>query len=254
MTLNSEQQKIIDLINQLPTDVKNNTWRHISTETTKKDLTDAMNWICGKAEMEVLDVDKDWEVDSKDVEMIKIKDITRYKEFVDMVFKENSELGKIGTKKEYIQYLATIFPNSKVKDILIHRGPEKIENFNKSKTKKINWNRFYFSPLNTGRYGQSITFVLLNIKNLAKPGNDAFIADINKRHPEYSEGKSEWFNLSAHIYANANKYGYDGVFAFEGTNDDEYSVYEPEQIHILGSQQDIKQFKKWHNRHFGLPK
>jgi hypothetical protein len=88
--------------------------------------------------MEVLDVDKDCGVGSKDVEMIKIKDITRYKEFVDMVFKENSELGKIGTKKEYIQYLATIFPNSKVKDILIHRGPEKIENFNKSKTKKIN--------------------------------------------------------------------------------------------------------------------
>jgi len=47
MKLTSEQQKIIDLINQLPDNLKENTVNvisqmHASTETTKKDLTDAM--------------------------------------------------------------------------------------------------------------------------------------------------------------------------------------------------------------------
>ena len=41
------------------------------------------------------------------------------------------------------------------------------------------------------------------------------------------------------------KYGYDGVYALGGTNDDEYSVYHPEQIHILGSQEDVENFKKF---------
>jgi hypothetical protein len=119
--------------------------------------------------------------------------------------------------------------------------------FDKSKIKDLNAKRFCFSPINTGRYGQHVTNALLDIKNLAKPGNKDFIDDLNKKHPEYTEGKSKWFYLPAQIYKNADKYGYDGVFDFEGTNDDEYSVYEPEQIHILGSKQDIEGFKEWLN-------
>ncbi|MFA6273993.1 MAG: hypothetical protein WC662_02425 [Candidatus Paceibacterota bacterium] len=145
----------------------------------------------------------------------------------------------------YSKYLDTIFPDSKVKDIVYHRTGEKFDVFDKSKINKTNANRFYFSPFNTGRYGEYVIQAILNIKNLAMPSNDEFINDLNKRHPEYTKGKSQWFHLPSHIYVNADKYGYDGVFEYEGTNDDEYSVYHPEQIHILGSKQDIQNFKEF---------
>jgi hypothetical protein len=167
------------------------------------------------------------------------------KEGVDFVFKQNPDLTNIGSQEDYSEYIKTIFPESKVQDIVYHRGVQKIETFDKSKTKEINGNRFYFSPFDTGRYGQHITQALLNIKNLAVPYDNNFIDDVNKKHPEYTKGKSKWFHLPAQIYINADKYGYDGVFAFKGTNDDEYSVYSPDQIHILGSKQDIKGFKKY---------
>ncbi|MCX6757707.1 MAG: hypothetical protein NTZ44_02380 [Candidatus Nomurabacteria bacterium] len=164
---------------------------------------------------------------------------------VDFVFEQNLELAKIGTPEQYSVYLDTIFPDSKVRDILYHRTEKKFDVFDKSKISKNNANRFYFSPLNTGRYGNHVIQAVLNIKNLAKPSNEEFIKSVNKEHPEYTEGKSQYFHLPSQIYVNADKYGYDGVFEFEGTNDDEYSVYHPEQIHILGSKQDVEGFKNF---------
>lgn len=162
---------------------------------------------------------------------------------VDFVYNKYPELSIIGTPEQYSQYLDSIFPNSKVKDILYHRTSQDFNKFDKSKIKKPNANRFYFSPINTGRYGNIIKLVVLNIKNLAEPYEEEFINDVKKKHPEYTEGKSKWFHLPAQIYVNADKYGYDGVYAFKGTNDDEYSVYEPKQIHILGTKQDMEMFK-----------
>jgi len=169
----------------------------------------------------------------------------RIKQGVDFAFKQNPELSNIGTMEQYSEYLDTIFPESKVKDIVYHRTVEQFDVFDKSKTKQTNGYRFYFSPINTGRYGQYVMQSILNIKNLAEPYNDDFINNVNKEHPEYTKGKSEYFHLPAQIYVNANKYGYDGVYAFEGTNDDEYSVYEPEQINVLGSECDMENFKKF---------
>ena len=174
--------------------------------------------------------------------------VKKHGEGIDFVFEQNPDLAKIGTKEQYEKYLETIFPESKVKEIVYHRGPKKIKTFDKSKTKEVNGNRFYFSPINTGRYGNHVIQALLNIKNLAVPSDDNFIDDVNKKHPEYTKGKSKYFHLPSHIYKNADKYGYDGVFEFEGTNDDEYSVYSPDQIHILGSKKDKKDFYKFVHR------
>jgi hypothetical protein len=46
------------------------------------------------------------------------------KEGVDYVFEQNPELSSIGTQQEYSQYLDSIFPDSKVKEI-VYRGGEK---------------------------------------------------------------------------------------------------------------------------------
>ena len=43
----------------------------------------------------------------------------------------------------------------------------------------------------------------------------------------------------------AKKYGIDSVIAQHADN--EYIVWDTEQIHILGSPKDIKQFKEWKN-------
>lgn len=161
------------------------------------------------------------------------------------LFDKNNELGKIGTMEQYDEYLNTIFPDSKVKDIVYHRTPVEFDKFDKTKIKASNGKRFYFSPFNTGRYGKNLVVAILDIKNLADPYDEEFIKNVNKEHPEYTEGKSQYFYLPAQIYNKADKYGYDGVFAFKDSNDDEYSVYEPEQIHILGNKNDLEGFKKF---------
>ena len=43
---------------------------------------------------------------------------------MDNLFEENKELSKIGSKQLYSNYLDTIFPDSKVKDIVYHRADE----------------------------------------------------------------------------------------------------------------------------------
>ena len=45
---------------------------------------------------------------------------SRIKDGVDFVFEQNPELNIIGTKEQYSKYLDTVFPNSKVKDIVFH--------------------------------------------------------------------------------------------------------------------------------------
>jgi hypothetical protein len=164
---------------------------------------------------------------------------------IDFLFNQYPILNDIGTKEQYNKYLDTVFPNSKVKKILYHRTPQEFKKFKKSKIKDSNAKRFYFSPFDTGRYGKNLKLVILNIENLAIPYDDAFIKDLINRHPEYIANKSEHFYLPAQIYVNADKYGFDGVYAYEGTNDDEYSVYEPNQIHILGTKKDMESFKKF---------
>ena len=59
-------------------------------------------------------------VKNKDV----IDSFKRKMEGIDFVFSQSPELASIGSKAQYLQYLSTIFPNSKVKDIA-YRGGEK---------------------------------------------------------------------------------------------------------------------------------
>ncbi len=171
------------------------------------------------------------------------------KEGVDFIFEENPELSEIGTKEQYSEYLDTIFPESKVKDLVYHRTSEKFNVFDKSKIKEQT-KRFYFSTDRTSpRYGINRIAVILNIKNLANPYNESFLEKLNEEHPEYTKDKSQWFHLPSSLYQNAKDYGYDGVYEFENTSDEEYSVYEPEQIHILKSKKDIEGFKNFVKNH-----
>ncbi len=58
------------------------------------------------------------------------------KEGVDFVFEQNPEISRVGTEEQYSQYLETIFPESKVKDIVYH-GTSTIEKETGNKLSEI---------------------------------------------------------------------------------------------------------------------
>ncbi len=62
------------------------------------------------------------------------KNETHYiKEGVDFVFKEYPELAQIGAKEQYCEYLDTVFPESKVRDIVYHGTRTKFDYFDLDK-------------------------------------------------------------------------------------------------------------------------
>ncbi len=170
----------------------------------------------------------------------------KIKEGVDFVFEQNPELLQIGTKEQYSEYLDTIFPESKINNIVYHGTGIKFECF--KKPKNVNSGRdngIYFTSeieekgakwyaINRGNDNESyIISALINIKNLFKESSMSRVTDIpDGRLDDYIEK------------------GVDGIFGELISKDknkilDEYAVFEPEQIHILGSKQDIEKFKEF---------
>lgn len=143
----------------------------------------------------------------------------KIKEGVDFVFHENPELENIGSKSQYSQYLDTIFPNSKVKDIVYHgsKAPN-IKEFKKSEY---------------GHEGISFTYSKNRAEGYAK---DASWNTVKK------DG-TPWYGKVYSVLINAKEIGKD----YEDLENlqEELIVFEPEQIHILGSDKDIDGFKEF---------
>ena len=189
-----------------------------------------------------------------------IDSFKRKMEGIDYVFSQSPELASIGSKAQYLQYLSTIFKTSQAKDILYHRTNNIIEKFDRSKTKS---NAFYFNlNPNKGKFKYLVSAILNIKKYAALPINyTSLLGDKNAAITE----------------DDLKKQGYDGAIAFKSLdkfvkiNEDatvnmtkdisqetnilennldkkdsnEYVVFEPEQIHILGSKQDIQGFKNF---------
>tara|TARA_R110000822_G_scaffold152112_5_gene291319 strand:- start:11646 stop:19385 length:7740 start_codon:yes stop_codon:yes gene_type:complete len=173
-------------------------------------------------------------LDTLPIEAIDIADTTEtvvtkkasvVKEGVSEVFKDNPKLDNIGTEQQYSEYLDSVFPDSKVKDIAYHgtkgydgSGKEvpKFEKFDKSLIGKKNGLRsddmakgFYFGSYKIAdRVGTRILPVILNIEE------------------------------ENNTTVRRNTRDFD-------TKGDVFVVFEPEQIHILGSKQDIQGFKEF---------
>ena len=171
---------------------------------------------------------------------------------VQELFESNPELASIGTLEQYSQYLDSIFPDSKVKDIVYHATNSSIDSFDKSKISS--------NTLNYGFYGKGFYFnetkndlidwwkslykkqpnIVTSILNVENPYN-ADSKDIEEQTKLGNKEEAEEFTN------NLVKNNYDSVLPQipkeEGSN--EYVVFEPEQIHILGSKQDIEGFKEF---------
>jgi hypothetical protein len=184
---------------------------------------------------------------------------TSVKEGVSELFNSNPELASIGTTEQYSEYLNTIFPDSKVKDIKWHGSKEQINTFDSSFNKRGGvgfWfgafaqpNVLYKSDDYIKIYGDFNIPVILNIQNqIVLPNKEVTgkIQDIE-------------FSIMGNNLSEVKKLGYDSITNDTLTesqkeeiksNPKKYQIYEtvvfePEQIHILGSKQDIEGFKSF---------
>jgi hypothetical protein len=169
---------------------------------------------------------------------------------VSELFESNPKLVNIGTQEQYSQYLDTIFPDSKVKDIVYHgtqseefRGDKFIENSEFEGiflSKNINYARSV-----QGEADRKVIFAIVNTINpLISP------LTISNFSWEYTkdEALQEINNIQTSNYDSISGIdNIDGEFN-KGVENSDVIVVKPEQIHILGSKQDIKDFEKFVNQ------
>jgi hypothetical protein len=161
---------------------------------------------------------------------------------LDLIFKNNPELDKIGSKEQYSEYIKSIFPNSKVKDILYHASPNKFTKFNTPSS----FPHIYFSekPLDY-MYGGNLYIVKVDIRNPLIEGTEKYENEFksyrNPLNPDWGQRYHETGELP--------KFKHDGTIQRSRvTSGNTITVREPDQIHILGSDEDIKGFENFVKR------
>lgn len=192
---------------------------------------------------------------------------------VKSLFESNSELAAIGSPEQYSAYLDTIFPDSKIKDIVYHHSANKIEQFDNKflgrETNAPDTNLGFFFAENKEDIPKMVEE---KNKQLRKIDSDIILnfsvenqVLINSKNPKYYKG---FINAAAdneigrkavtiEDYKEVRKrlikdndaliYGLTVDFDEDGDANINkgYVVFEPEQIHVLGSKQDIEGFKKF---------
>ncbi len=166
----------------------------------------------------------------------------KIKEGVDFVFEQNPELAKIGTPEQYSEYLDAIFPESTVRGILYHGSSNKFLRFKDPSGSGLSHIWFSEKPLHY-QYGEHMYSVILNIKN---PLNEYDNKNYNKEIKNYETPVNpEWVN-NYHLTGELPEYKYDGTIRVSRVDAGKsITARIPEQIHILGSKQDIENFKNF---------
>lgn len=240
-------------------------------------------------------------LETNKVEKVKTPE-NKIKEGVDFVFEQTPELAKIGTEQQYSKYLETIFPDSKIKDIVYHGNKNDFKDTGFKKTKDIGENYGYsedgqFYGFYFGNYyshyahSNKISYpVLLNIKNLKiiNPHQEENLSSLNmnisikeqynltnedgilevgpekvnenvseeefrKYEKEIVRKYSNFFDVEPsdletnfeEVLSYKNILKYLNAKGITSLGISELVVFEPEQIYILGSNQDIEKFKEF---------
>lgn len=148
----------------------------------------------------------------------------------------NQKILSIGSFEQYNKYLETIFPSSIVKDVVYHGTMEQLIPKDKFKG--------YVTYFTTDvKYAKTFGF----------PVNRKIVsAKINIQSPYYADSELADVPREIHLsdaYTNpriikAETKGYDSVIGTDAgqTEGKTIAVFEPNQIHILGSEKDIKMF------------
>jgi hypothetical protein len=173
---------------------------------------------------------------------------------VEEVFNSNPELASIGTLQQYSQYLDSIFPDSKVKDIVYHHSDTKITEFKKefsegyAAQKGVSSKAKFFlrKPLKE-EFLSKRPYLGQYLINIVNPNIMPSNADrTEKRDSGIKEGIQEALNN------NQDGAIFDNIWD-NRTWSDVLVVFEPEQIHILGNNNDIEGFKEFVNNEEELP-
>lgn len=181
--------------------------------------------------------------------MIKLLDILKEvysttenynKNTIKQLFISNSELSSIGTPEQYNEYLHTIFPDSKVKGIVYHGVTERLL----PKDGKFKGYVTYFTDVK--EYAETFGFpvhrkIISAIINVRYPyTSPSKLADV----PEEVHNTDEFTNPRI---IKSNTKDYDSVIGIDAGQiaGRTIAVFYPEQIHILGSKQDMEGFKKY---------
>lgn len=167
------------------------------------------------------------------------KILTEQEKNIQEVFKLCPELEKIGNQEQYGKYLETIFPESKVKDIVYHSSSNKIEKFRESMFGVY----LSYSPIKY-TYGDNIHSVLINVKNLLLLPEREDSAEVK----EVYDKEYRAYNKPTSVTPEGVKiYKHDASIEISSVTKEgvQIRVRTPEQIHILGSEQDIEGFKEF---------
>jgi hypothetical protein len=191
------------------------------------------------------------------------------KEGVDFVFEKHPELTQIGTKEQYSEYLDTIFPESKIKDIVYHQTTSK--EFDVADWKLSRLGGAYFNFYNSQKINH--WFIQKTIDLLGKERTIKAVVDvrspfvINKGNYKEIEKKiglstqdisklRKNFDLSE----NDSVLGFANPIYDKGEINDwenhsipkdkkspiELALFDPSnQVHILGTNHDIQNFKEF---------
>lgn len=176
---------------------------------------------------------------------------TPIKEGVLEVFATNNKLSQIGTPQQYSQYIDSIFPDSQVKNITYHVSNSldiTIKNNQKFYSTSVgSWLRELLEfkgvekiPLILNITNPTIVDPYYQFTDKAKMFRDLGLGDTYVTPDEVKKS-----NTDAVI----------GRDSGQSIDEQTYITYQADQVHILGSKQDIQGFKEWvsNNKSESLP-
>jgi len=193
----------------------------------------------------------------------KVKKFINAKRILDnwnYVFEQNPAIEETGSRKEYMEYVQSIFPESKVKQVLFHGGRKGIDKFMTPKDPDFKKNKGIGTS--TQDYGIYFTADKGMAKQYSmghkKQDRQIYCVLVNAENPVFT---NVWFALQIRKAINEDVFwpakitdkdykklvdsGHDSII-WSGERG-EVIVFNPEQIHILGTQEDLDKFKQWKN-------
>ena len=162
------------------------------------------------------------------------------------VFQDTPALAQIGTIQQYSQYLDTIFPDSKVKDIVYRADKRKdltpkttIDDYTQIFINGVFYtSNYHYADTYNKEIKGKIYQTILNVSNPVQVDKDE-IQYFGRNKDEFIK---DFPKNDALIHIEDETYGVQDRYGFV---EKEIVVFEPEQIHILGSKQDIEGFEEF---------
>lgn len=172
------------------------------------------------------------------------------------IFNNFNELSKYGTIENYLEYLSKVFPNTKVKEIVYHGGT-----LNQNDRGKDS-----FTGEFGGKHGIYFTGSKSRAKSYIKSGDanyksksKVYFALLNIQRPLDKKIWTKWKfgpdTITDEGFKQMKENNSDGIIVTDllsrYTNikyNTQYVVLEMNQVHIIGSNEDIEGFKKYMNK------